>query len=651
MAYYTTDSKNLCNICCETFNKSTRDKICCPCTNCDFSACKICTRTYLLSTIKIPSCMKCNGSWNEDFLKEKLNKIFIDGEYKQHRMKVLLDRQIALLPETMDDVENYKKAKEVLILVKESDKEYSILTKKFNFLVRNTRAVDKLKPEYKQEKDDLKEQLDTANLMRDSYVNIYQQRMNLYRGNGGAFQESEIKMNRKFIIACPSDDCKGFLDQTFNCPLCDTLVCSECHEKVVENQNHKCSKEAIATVKALQKETRSCPKCAVPIFKIDGCDQIWCVQCKTAFSWNTGEIETGRIHNPHYYEFLRKGGVLQREPGDNPCGGIREYNLEIQNILGVIYVASCTTNHGLNTFYCQDTTDYKYVEKRLKDIDSIMGCIHRYYGDIEHYITNSRIYVNTDCPYKLRHNRVKYLLNEINKDQLAKFSYLEERKRMFYTEMIHIRELLNNYFQDLYNDYYDDVQNLKTTFTEFISTNYNIYNPTQPDPKLEALYRNYNSFNHVYGYLRQKLEKYYNRAQNYNYKHTIKEKPLFDIQILKEFINKYNNKFIELEKLVEYVNQQFCRVSATYEESVPFYMLTINILPNNTKEITRISYDRSRKVGIKIWKDMKKNPSKNSVMGVPLSMWSSFIAYNNYTSYNQPEFAENQVINYPEILF
>lgn len=133
----------------------------------------------------------------------------------------------------------------------------------------------------------------------------------------------EEKKKAVFIQKCPAESCEGFLSTQWICGLCNIKVCKDCHEPKTETTNHMCDPELVESIKAIKKEAKPCPKCASQISKIDGCDQMWCTQCKTAFSWNTGKIEEHIIHNPHYFQWMRENGTLPRAPGDppaaNPC--------------------------------------------------------------------------------------------------------------------------------------------------------------------------------------------------------------------------------------------------------------------------------------------------------------------------------------------
>ena len=133
-----------------------------------------------------------------------------------------------------------------------------------------------------------------------------------------------------FVKPCTNPTCRGFLNKEWKCGLCNCSTCSECHEFKGETDNnedtHICDENNVKTAKLLATDTKNCPKCQSSIHKTDGCDQMWCTQCRTAFSWTTGAIEK-KIHNPHYYEWMRKNGGLPREPGDVVCGNELNHTL------------------------------------------------------------------------------------------------------------------------------------------------------------------------------------------------------------------------------------------------------------------------------------------------------------------------------------
>lgn len=177
----------------------------------------------------------------------------------------------------------------------------------------------------------------------------YNRLIRLYNDQGGT---GEVKEKREFIMRCPADDCRGFLSTAYKCGTCSKWACQKCLVVIGDDQDaeHTCNPDTVETAKAIRSETRPCPKCGTRIFKIDGCDQMFCVMegCGTAFSWNTGHVVTGVIHNPHYYEWLRRNGDAPREAGDIPCGGMPTawqfvralHDLEIPNEIKTVLMES-----------------------------------------------------------------------------------------------------------------------------------------------------------------------------------------------------------------------------------------------------------------------------------------------------------------------
>ena len=122
---------------------------------------------------------------------------------------------------------------------------------------------------------------------------------------------------------CSDSNCRGLLSTQWKCATCEKYTCKECLvlKDTREDNGHVCKMEDVETAKLLASDTKPCPKCRVPIYKIMGCDQMWCTECHTGFSWRTGNIET-RIHNPHFYEYQRErnNGQAPRNHGDMECG-------------------------------------------------------------------------------------------------------------------------------------------------------------------------------------------------------------------------------------------------------------------------------------------------------------------------------------------
>jgi len=273
---------------------------------------------------------------------------------------VLLDRERARLPETQQRAVDYKNACALILEREAQGKElsdrmsalptyakYWATMQAYGAAMPRTRsratyetwvadpntrrlveAKDKAADDHFRERAPLWEQY---NALRDGAYN----RAHILRDNYGLYPDYyQYPMGRPAdapvaapVVAraahkCPNADCMGFLDAAWTCGLCRTSICGEC-EVIKTSDAHTCDAAQVASVKAVRREAKACPTCTALISKIDGCDQMWCTQCQTAFSWNTGAIETHVIHNPHYFQWMRANGGMPRAPGDGACAVTR----------------------------------------------------------------------------------------------------------------------------------------------------------------------------------------------------------------------------------------------------------------------------------------------------------------------------------------
>ena len=279
-----------CQICCNKYNKSLNLKITCPIGSCNFDACKSCIRQYLINTTKDPNCMKCNAMWNQEFVINNLNKSFWDNDYKVHRTNILTDTEISKIPETIEYAEQYN-----------------------NMETLKLEANNKLS-----EIADIKKIL---RKLHDEYTNIVR-KINTIKNGDSSFTK------KKFVMPCQNGECKGFLSTQYKCGICEMFTCPDCFEILGKSklENHICDENNKKTAEEIKKNTKGCPNCGQRIYKLEGCSQMWCTECKVGFDWNTGRIETKNIHNPHYYDFIKQNnGFVNRNIGDVPCGGLVHY--------------------------------------------------------------------------------------------------------------------------------------------------------------------------------------------------------------------------------------------------------------------------------------------------------------------------------------
>lgn len=338
-----------CVVCVENFTQNIRKSIRCP--FCDVNVCKKCWRTYFLSLITDPKCLECHKELPSDFLYNNFPSSFMNDELIKSKEKWMVSYYRENLQNLYPTVSRYLKDNE-----------------KYLFCPFCVRIFKKPSLRYTEDDtDDTSKVHITKHLCTEKHVlrKLPFKFRNRYYPYFMTQSPTPVQEKITEVIHCPVPECGGLVSDDENCECfkCSISLCRKCHS--VKNDNHQCDKNNILNIAEIKKNTKPCPSCHIPIHKISGCYQMWCTRCHTAFDYTTGKIEirNDRIHNPHYFDYIREKGFDVNENINNFCEN-RTYSPWALRLLErsrhVRYIAIPLLEEKLNADICTEIS-YRYL--------------------------------------------------------------------------------------------------------------------------------------------------------------------------------------------------------------------------------------------------------------------------------------------------
>jgi len=356
--------------------------------------------------------MKCSKAWSRELINIGLARCYVYGAYKKHRENLMLETEKARLVEDIDAAAQVK----------------SIEVKK-------------------QKNRQLKAELLALKLQIRDNENELWRCQRLMRG----IDVSKPQKKREFIQKCPGHNCNGMLSTQWKCKICELVVCAQCHEIKEEpaagggGGEHICKQENIDSIQFMKKDSKKCPKCGVPIHKLSGCDQMWCVSCHIAFSWKSGTIVThGIVHNPHFMQYqkeLAAQGItpaMARTAGDVPCGGLPTWWNFRTKVIVQFQHANAQRTYRYQQYRIRESS-------RNRDGDDLWAQLHDIYRNAAHlqYTIVDALRGQVNGLKNNKDLRIKFILSQINEDYLSSTISRRALQTEKATAVLHIYELIN----------------------------------------------------------------------------------------------------------------------------------------------------------------------------------------------------------------
>lgn len=390
-------SKNECDVCYNTELRFIK------CLKCDYMACIKCYQRYAIDNINLPSCMKCKYTWSYTEVLTIFPRKFVT-EFNKIREEVLFNLNMSLLPVYANKyLERYKIFTELLSIRVLSTRVYNNLNKETNLNIyevyHTNDVIEKIRINFMKLGYIYDGPITSYNfstslkLMRTyclsnrdyfggnkKFSEYYWEIMaHLRETSSSKFKIPDIEqIENKIPLNKKCKKCNGYLNFSGECTSCGTAFCTECEE--ICNSEHTCDPDTIKTIKLLRKDSVECPNCEVYIYKIEGCNQMWCTNCNVPFDWKTRKIlDIKNFHNPHYIDYIRSGHQVQPLCVDNDDDlgrfinwetdeirlGLRELNINLNNMIPDVDsdIIRCSLKYLNNEI---DIINYK---KKLQKLD------------------------------------------------------------------------------------------------------------------------------------------------------------------------------------------------------------------------------------------------------------------------------------------
>lgn len=418
-----------CPICTDKYN-SIRREIICENSECKESCCSRCIYIHTTESNTECICMYCNVEYSSDNLSKNLSKAGFD-RIKTHKASMLMSRQKSLLPVTQNLANEHKKLKNMEI------------------------ELTKMKVLAKEMKKAHTEQVVAIRTFEDEIraIKTGEIGINVNVNNDDVNDDENKTIGEK----CSVENCKGFLNRARKCIMCETYSCTNCHESKLSRNDptHICNPDTVQTISLLNSDTKNCPNCSVPIFKIIGCSQMYCTSCFTAFDWNTMKIVKGRIHNPHFYELNNNGNFpMIRNAGDLECGGLPQWHIfnrfiPRDSIIRSAYRLILHINDVETRRFPLDENTEKFRNLRIDYLNDIINekeWVSKLKQEQKKFEKGKEIRVLFDTFVQGSTGIIQILFNDMN--DLREDNYIDREKLLISSskEIINLKDYINSHF-------------------------------------------------------------------------------------------------------------------------------------------------------------------------------------------------------------